>query len=159
MVDCVWMGSCSGFSIPCLWVGAYSAVEAGSSVAVVSVVTVVGLVVDPVNFVHAQHSHTNMFCQASLSLCQHRVRISESFSMSLLARRTAIGVFSVYSWCSMAATSMLAFQWMSQQVWLSKCPTPSISLCSLKCFRRFGLIRSLRSRAASWGGTRNTSLP
>ena len=52
-----------------------------------------------------------------------------------------------------------AFQWISQQVWLANCPTPSFALRCLRCFRSFGLIRSSRSRATSWGGTRYTSLP
>ena len=59
----------------------------------------------------------------------------------------------------MAATSRLAFQWISQQVWLANCPTPSNALCCFSCLRSFGLMRSSRSRAASWGGTRYTSLP
>jgi len=36
--------------------------------------------------------------------------------MSFLARRIAIGTISVSSYCSMAATSRFAFQWMSKQV-------------------------------------------
>jgi len=59
----------------------------------------------------------------------------------------------------MSVTWRLAFQRISQQVWLANCPTPSNALCCVRCVRSFRLIRSSRSRAASWGGTRYTSLP
>ena len=57
----------------------------------------------------AQHSHLNIFCHASFLLCQYRVKISVSCSMSCLARRIPIGSMSVASWCSIDATSRSAF--------------------------------------------------
>ena len=129
-----------------------------SSTTVVSAVAK-GSGIFSVCFVQAQHWHSNILCHASFFVCQYHVRISVSFSMSCLARWIPIGSIAVSSWWSMAATSRLAFQWTSQQVWLANCPTPSIALCRFSCLRTVGLMRSLRSRAASWGGTRYTSLP
>jgi len=148
-----WLGLCFSSSRSGLFLGKWSVVEIMTSTAIVSAVAR-GSGIFTVWFVQAQHWHSNIFCQASFFVCQYRVRISVSFSMSCLARKIPIGSIAVSSWWSMAATWRLAFQWTSQQVWLANCPTPSIALCRFSCLRSVGLMRSWRSRAASWGGTR-----
>jgi len=88
------------------------------------------------------------------------VSISESRSISLRARKRAMGVICVCSsLCSMAVTSRSAFQCMSQHVWLANCPSPSTPLCFLSFLQRFLSVWSCRSSPASWEGTRKTYLP
>ena len=132
-----WLDSC--FS--CLFLGRWSGVKIVSITTVVSAVAR-GSGVYPVWFVHAQHWHSNIMCHASFFVCQYCIRISVPISMSCLARKIPIGSVAVSLWWSTAATSRLAFQWTSQQVWLANRPTPSIALCRFSCLRNIELLWS-----------------
>jgi len=110
-----WVGSWFSLVRSCIMLCGWPVLGAVSSMGLVSVAAG-GSGIHLVWFVQAQHSHLNIFCHASFFLCQYRVKISVSCSMSCLARRIPTSSMSVSSQCSIDATSRSAFQWISQQV-------------------------------------------